>query len=84
MVKQLQSFDSGLNSANSALFDRSGQFVFVASEDSTIKVFNCQTGEKESELKGHEDAVLDLTWDNQKEQGYLVSAGADCSFRMWQ
>ena len=64
MVKEVKSFDSGLNSANCAVFDRSGQFVYVASEDSSIKVFNVGTGEKEAELKGHEDAVLDLTWDN--------------------
>lgn len=41
------------------------------------------TKEKEGELKGHEDAVLDLTWDNSKE-GYLISSGSDCSFRLWQ
>jgi WD40 repeat protein len=55
----------------------------VASEDATIKVFNVGTGEKEGELKGHEDAVLDLSWDNSAE-GFLISAGSDCSFRLWQ
>jgi WD40 repeat protein len=64
------------------LFDRSGSFVYVASDDSTIKVFSMATKEKEGELKGHEDAVLDLTWDNSKE-GYLISSGSDCSFRLW-
>jgi WD40 repeat protein len=54
----------------------------VASDDSTIKVFSMATKEKEGELKGHEDAVLDLTWDNSKE-GYLISSGSDCSFRLW-
>lgn len=83
MVKEVCQFDSGLNSANCALFDRSGTSVYVASEDSTIKVFNVNTGEKEGELKGHEDAVLDLTWDNSAD-GYLISAGSDCSFRLWQ
>ena len=83
MVKQIHSFDSGLNSANCATFDKSGSLVYVASEDSTIKVFNVATGEKVAELKGHEDAVMDLIWDNQKE-GYLISAGADFSYRLWQ
>jgi WD40 repeat protein len=64
------------------LFDRSGNFVYVASDDSTIKVFSMATKEKEGELKGHEDAVLDLIWDNSKE-GYLISSGSDCSFRLW-
>lgn len=83
MVKEVHSFDSGLNSANSAIFDKSSTMVFVASDDSTIKVFNTVSGEKEAELKGHEDSVLDLCWDNSKD-GYLISAGSDCSFRLWQ
>ena len=83
MVKEVHSFDSGLNSANSAIFDKSSTMVFVASDDSTIKVFNTVSGEKEAELKGHEDSVLDLCWDNAKD-GYLISAGSDCSFRLWR
>ena len=79
----MQQFDTGLNSANSAVFDKSQQSVYVACEDGTIKVFKMDSGEKDGELKGHEDAVLDLCWDNSKE-GYLISAGTDCSFRMWQ
>jgi len=46
-------------------------------------VFNVLTKEKEGEFKGHEDAVLDLIWDNSKD-GYLISSGSDCSFRLWQ
>jgi len=57
--------------------------VFVASEDATVKVFNMNTKEKEAELKGHEDAVLDLCLDSGRE-GYLLSASSDCSFRVWQ
>ena len=83
MVKEEKSFDSGLTSANSAIFDKAGESVFVASEDGSIKIFSLTTGEKEGELKGHEDSVLDLTFDSQRE-GYLVSASADCSFRIWQ
>lgn len=82
MVKEVCSFDSGLTAANSVIFDRSGTNVFVASDDSSIKVFSMNSREKEGELKGHEDAVLDLCWDNNKD-GYLISAGGDCSFRLW-
>lgn len=82
MVKEERSFDSGLTSANCAIFDKACQSVYVASEDATIKVFSLNTGEKEGELKGHEDSVLDLTFDSQRE-GYLISASADCSFRIW-
>lgn len=83
MVKEEKSLDSGLTSANCAIFDKSQTYVYVASEDATIKVFSVETGEKMTELKGHEDAVLDLTFDNSKE-GFLISASADCSFRIWQ
>jgi WD40 repeat protein len=97
MVKELHQFDSGLASANKAIFDKSNTYVLVASEDATVKVyyhsyflylisfyrFNLHTKEKEAELKGHEDAVLDLTFDNGRE-GYLVSSSSDCSFRVWQ
>jgi WD40 repeat protein len=55
----------------------------VANEDTTIKIFDMTTGEKTNELKGHEDAVLDLVWDNSKE-GLLISASSDCSFKLWQ
>jgi len=84
MVKQEMQFDSGLTSANCAIFDKSDTFVYVASEDHSIKIFNVLTQEKEADLKGgHEDSVLDLCWDNSAD-GYLLSASADCSFRLWQ
>lgn len=83
MVKEEKSFDSGLTSANCAIFDKACASVYVASEDASIKVFSIASGEKEGELKGHEDSVLDLTFDSQRE-GYLISASADCSFRIWQ
>ena len=38
MVKELSQFDSGLASANGAVFDKSCTYVLVASEDATVKV----------------------------------------------
>lgn len=64
MVKEEKSFDSGLTSANCAIFDKACASVYVASEDASIKVFSIASGEKEGELKGHEDSVLDLTFDS--------------------
>lgn len=82
MVKEEMSFDSGMTSANCAVFDKSSSLVYVASEDASIKIFNTHTREKETELKGHEGAVLDLCWDNTAD-GSLISAGEDASFKTW-
>ena len=51
MVKEERTFDSGLTSANCAIFDKACASVYVASEDASIKVFNVASGEKEGELK---------------------------------
>ena len=55
------------------MFDKSCQYVLVAGDDATVKIFNINTKDKESELKGHEDAVLDMCFDSGKE-GYLITA----------
>jgi WD40 repeat protein len=82
MVKEIASFDSGLSSTNTAIFDKSGKKIVIGNEDGSIKVFNIETGDCEGELKGHEDAVLEMVWDNNKES-MLLSASSDCSFRIW-
>lgn len=85
MVKEACHFDCGPSSANVAVFDKSSKYVMVAlSEPYVVQVYNLTTNEKEGELKGHEDSVLDLTFDNNREGGCLISASSDCSFRLWQ
>ena len=55
----------------------------MASYGSLACRYNVLTKEKEGEMKGHEDSVLDLALDTSKD-GYLISASADCTFRIWQ
>jgi WD40 repeat protein len=38
MVKEISQFDGGLASVNQAIFDKSGTYVLVGSEDATVKV----------------------------------------------
>jgi WD40 repeat protein len=83
MVKETQQFDCGMASANCAVLDPAAELVYIGSEDSQIKVYNAHTGEKETELKGHEDAVNQLLVDSSKDS-YLFSASSDCTFRIWQ
>lgn len=40
MVKEMLSFDCGLASINQCVYDKSNTYIFIASEDSTVKIFN--------------------------------------------
>ncbi|KAH8080155.1 WD40-repeat-containing domain protein [Filobasidium floriforme] len=52
-----------------------------ASEDSTIKIWDWETGECERTLKGHTKAVMDLDFD--AKGGLLVSCSNDLSLKIW-
>ena len=83
MVKETAEYDCGMASANCCTFDPSGEMIAIGSEDGTIKLQNLTSGEREGELKGHEDAVNAIVIDSSKD-GYLISASSDCTFRVWQ
>jgi len=83
MVKEIHSYDCGMASSNCAVFDASGQIAYIGSEDSTVKVYNINSGEKETELKGHEDSVNAIVMDSSKD-GFMFTASSDCTFRIWQ
>ncbi|KDN50422.1 putative platelet-activating factor acetylhydrolase ib alpha subunit [Tilletiaria anomala UBC 951] len=52
-----------------------------ASEDSTIKVWDWETGEFERTLKGHTKAVQDVDFDSKG--NFLVSCSSDLTIRVW-
>ncbi|VDO40766.1 unnamed protein product [Haemonchus placei] len=52
------------------------------SEDSTIKIWDYETGEFERSLKGHTDSVQDIAFD--KTGKMLVSCSADMSIKVWE
>ncbi|ETN82836.1 WD domain, G-beta repeat protein [Necator americanus] len=52
------------------------------SEDSTIKIWDYETGEFERSLKGHTDSVQDIAFD--KAGKMLVSCSADMSIKVWE
>ncbi|GMR42269.1 hypothetical protein PMAYCL1PPCAC_12464 [Pristionchus mayeri] len=57
--------------------------VFASSsEDSTIKVWDYESGEFERTLKGHTDAVQDIAFD--KAGKILVSCSADLTIKIWE
>lgn len=84
MVKEMSEFDCGMASANCASFDASGEMLVIGSEDGSIKLQNITSGEREGELKGHEDSVNFVIVDSSKEGSMVISASSDCTFRIWQ
>ncbi|KAJ1966829.1 Lissencephaly-1 [Dimargaris xerosporica] len=53
----------------------------TASEDTTIKIWDYETGEFERTLKGHTKAVQDIDFD--PKGNFLVSCSADLTIRIW-
>ncbi|KRW99930.1 WD40-repeat-containing domain [Pseudocohnilembus persalinus] len=82
MVKGRAQYDAGPYSANSLSIDKSGTMIAVANDEGQIKLFNDVTNKLEHVLKGHEDAVQDVSFDYNSKM--IVSCGSDCTFRVWQ
>jgi WD40 repeat protein len=79
--KQEGEVNCGPHQANGVDLDPSGKFGFVASDDSTVKCIDLEAFRLDAELRGHEDAVLDVAVDVQNRA--LVTASTDTTFRTW-
>ncbi|GAK64824.1 dynein regulator [Moesziomyces antarcticus] len=55
--------------------------VASASEDTTVKLWDWETGEFERTLKGHTKAVQDVNFDSKG--NYVVSCSSDLSIKVW-
>ncbi|KAI0233259.1 Sperm-associated antigen 16 protein [Lamellibrachia satsuma] len=74
------STDCGPHPSNKVAFDPSGTVLAIASNDSTIRMYEIGSGQVTS-LAGHEDAVQCLVFD--KSGDFLVSGGSDLTIRIW-
>ena len=83
MVTEFGSIDVGPHSANKVSLDRSGKVLAVACDDSAVKCFSLKGGTPKElgQLSGHEDSALSVAFDPYG--SYVVSGGADMTFRYW-
>ncbi|KAL7750616.1 hypothetical protein RI367_003958 [Sorochytrium milnesiophthora] len=78
---ELLSVDFGPQPINTTVFDPSGQVLASASNDGTCKLFNRQQANARS-LTGHDSTVQGCIFDRLHGE-YLVTCGADGTFRVW-
>ncbi|MGL4767162.1 MAG: WD40 repeat domain-containing protein, partial [Formosimonas sp.] len=69
------------SSVNSAHFDRTGERVVSASADTTIKIWDAQTGQCLRTLQGHTHSVTSAHFDRTGER--VVSASYDKTIKIW-
>lgn len=83
VVSEYLQIDTGQHPANAAAFDRSGKVLAIASGDASIKTFNVEERVFVANLEGHEDSVQDVAFEPTG-SNFLLSAGSDATFAMWQ
>ena len=69
------------NGVVSVCFSPDGAKIVSASQDSTVRVWNAATGERELTLKGHIDAVMSACFS--PDGARIVSASLDSTVRVW-
>lgn len=74
--------DSGPYAANSCAFDKNGSIIAVACDDGMLRLYSEAEGKLENQLKGHEDSVQDVKFDNNSRA--LITCSSDTSFYVWQ
>lgn len=71
---------------NSEVYDISwspdSKFIAAGSTDNSIRIFDCQSGEKVLDWKGHGHYVQGISWDPQGE--FLATQSADRSLRVYR
>lgn len=66
---------------NRVRLDRSARIAVVACDDGQVYAVDVEGGKVQGELAGHEESVQSVALD--PEGGFVLSAGSDCSFIVW-
>jgi sperm-associated antigen 16 protein len=80
-VSELSSLEFGPEAANKIAFDPSGNILAVASNDKSTKLYNIREHTRIKDLSS-DDAVQAVIFDKTAE--FLVTAGSNCSFHIFQ
>jgi len=81
MVAEREQLSDGGHPANKCAFDRSGNILAVTSDDGTVTCYDLEENTQVATMRGHEDAVQAVVFDPFGK--FMVTAGSDCSFRLW-
>jgi hypothetical protein len=81
MVAERGQLADGPHPANKCSFDRSGQILAVTSDNGTVSCYDLESQKEVATLQGHEDAVQAVVFDPFGK--FMVTAGSDSSFRLW-
>jgi len=78
----LRTFIGHTDNVNSAAFSPDGHYIVSASSDTTVRLWNVQTGQCLYTLTGHRDTVNSAAFST--EGRYIVSASDDKTMRLWE
>ncbi|KAI8839268.1 WD40-repeat-containing domain protein [Chytridium lagenaria] len=82
LVAEIESLEMGPLPVNRLFFDASGSVLAAAGGDGTVKLYNCRDKTRSRDLSVHSDAVQTVCFDRGSQ--FLVTAGSDCTFRIFQ
>jgi WD40 repeat protein len=80
MAEAIQVFQGHTGSVESVAFSSDGSQILSGSYDSTVKLWNAQTGVLKETFQGHTDAVISVAFSS---DGIALSGSADNTLRQW-